>query len=91
MCDYNKILKDKICSYRLRFRFLRRKREYSLPVRLDRFTFGWFYLLLVEFYFPFAVFFHLFILCSRDTRVGQDGRESPSPRLCPQKKCATYH
>ena len=42
MCDYNKILKDKICSYRLRFRFLRRKREYSLPVRLDRFTFGWF-------------------------------------------------
>ena len=60
----------KICSHRSRIRFFRRKRDYSLPICLDRFTCGWF--LSVDFYFEsyflFAVFIHHF-LCSCDTHV----------------------
>ena len=44
----------------------------------------------VSFIFPLLCFY-LFILCSCDTRVGQDGRERPSPRLCPQKNCTIDH
>ena len=48
--------KCSICSYRSRFRFLQRKREYSLPVRLDRFAFGCFWFVSVSGFLLWVLF-----------------------------------
>ena len=55
-------MKKKICSHRSRIWFLCQKRDYSLPICLDRFTCGWFFSVdfYFESYFPFAVFFTIF-------------------------------
>ena len=82
--------KKKICSYRSRFRFLRRKRQQSPFSHFDRLPFSLFRFV-VRFDFAFLFYFRRFehIYSTPPDSALRDGCAT-ARNLCAHKNCASY-